>query len=152
MWYWQPLRSSHLGNKSFSEGCDYNYSLTIGSGLGLVVGLGLASFPLLKLNTSQNTKEHKATFHTEVWNANSVLQITSNTNQVLFWTVRHGPSCVQHCSHSVCTEMRRLDTHQGDSAKSILNETGISEYSPYWFENTTLSFLKRIYSTAKWPR
>lgn len=53
-----------------------------------------------------------------------------------------GPSAimVSHSSHSICTKMRRWDTHQGASAESILNETGISKYSLYWSENTTLSF------------
>lgn len=49
----------------------------------------------------------------------------------------------QHSNHSISTKMRRLDTHWGDSAESILNETGISKFSLYWSENTTFSFLEK---------
>lgn len=57
-------------------------------------------------------------------------------------SVHYGPSGVMvlHSNHSICTKMRRLDTHQGGLVESIINETGISEYSRYWSERTTLSF------------
>lgn len=49
-----------------------------------------------------------------------------------------------------CTEMKRLGARRGDAAESIINESGRSEDSLYWSENT--EFCERIYSIAKWPR